>query len=83
MILEALASGLPIAAFPVMGRLDVIGISGCGCPDADLHWAVLRALEISRDKCRAYALTFTWQNSVCQFLDNITQARSVFTSAAL
>jgi glycosyltransferase involved in cell wall biosynthesis len=82
-ILEALASGLPIAAFPVMGPLDVIGASGCGCLDADLRCAALRALDISRDKCRAHALTFTWQDSVSQFLDNITRARSVFTSAAL
>jgi 1,2-diacylglycerol 3-alpha-glucosyltransferase/glucuronosyltransferase len=82
-ILEALACGLPIAAFPVMGPLDVIGTSGCGCLDTDLRCAALRALDIARDRCRAHALTFTWRNSVRQFLDNVTQARSVLTHTAL
>jgi glycosyltransferase involved in cell wall biosynthesis len=82
-ILEALACGLPIAAFPVMGPRDVIGKSGCGCLDRDLRRAALEALDISQERCRAYALTFTWRHSVRQFLNNIRQARSVFTGAAL
>jgi hypothetical protein len=69
-----LACGLPVAAFPVMGRLDVIGQSGCGRLDRDLRRAALDALEISREKCRAYALTFTWHESARQFFDNIKQA---------
>jgi glycosyltransferase involved in cell wall biosynthesis len=70
-LLEALACGLPVAAFPVMGPLDVIDRSGCGLLDVDLRRAALGALEISPDKCRAHALTFSWRDSVQQFLNNI------------
>jgi len=73
-LLEALACGLPVAAFPVMGPRDVIGESGCGCLDPDLRRAALGALLVPREKCRAYALTFTWRESVRQFLDNIGRA---------
>jgi glycosyltransferase involved in cell wall biosynthesis len=81
-ILEALACGLPVAAFPVMGPLDVIGMSGCGCLDSDLRRAALAALEVPREKCRAYALTFTWRESVRQFLDNVKRAHGMLADAA-
>ena len=65
-----------------MGPLDVIGKSGCGCLDADLRRAALAALQVPREKCRAYALTFTWQESVRQFLDNIKRAHGMLADAA-
>lgn len=74
-LLEALACGLPIAAFPVMGPLDVIGSSGAGALDADLRAAALAALAIPRAAARAHAATFTWENCARQFLDNIAYAR--------
>lgn len=81
-MVEALACGVPVAAFPVMGPLDVVGRSGCGRLDADLRQAALGALDVPRDRCRAHALTFTWQASARQFLDNVRQASGVFVGAA-
>jgi glycosyltransferase involved in cell wall biosynthesis len=75
-LIEALASGLPIAAFPVTGPLDVIGASGCGVLDADLRGAALAALDLPRDRCRAYGETFTWHESARQFFSNIEKAHS-------
>ncbi|MGJ3265694.1 MAG: glycosyltransferase family 4 protein [Salinarimonas sp.] len=73
-LLEALASGLPIAAYPVTGPLDVVGDSGCGVLDRDLRKAALAALEIPPDRCRAYGETFTWHESARQFFGNVRQA---------
>jgi glycosyltransferase involved in cell wall biosynthesis len=70
-LLEALAAGLPVAAYPVPGPLDVIGDSGCGVLDPDLARAAERALEIPRPRCRAYALTFSWRRCAEQFLENL------------
>jgi glycosyltransferase involved in cell wall biosynthesis len=70
-LLEALASGLPVAAYPVPGPLDVIGESGCGVLDPDLALAAERALAIPRARCRAYALRFSWQRCAEQFLGNL------------
>ncbi|MFC4175131.1 glycosyltransferase family 4 protein [Microvirga sp. GCM10011540] len=73
-LLEALASGLPVAAFPVTGPADVIGSSACGVLDEDLREAALAALEIPKDRCRAYGETFTWRESARQFFSNIGSA---------
>jgi glycosyltransferase involved in cell wall biosynthesis len=73
-LLEALASGLPIAAFPVTGPTDVIGNSGCGVLSDDLREAALVALDIPRDRCRSYGETFTWRESARQFFTNIETA---------
>ncbi|MDH3739869.1 MAG: glycosyltransferase, partial [Alphaproteobacteria bacterium] len=59
-LLEALASGTPVAAFPVPGPLDVVGDSPAGCLDADLSTAIAQALTIDRALCRQHALEFSW-----------------------
>ncbi|HKI99398.1 MAG TPA: glycosyltransferase family 1 protein [bacterium] len=59
-MLEALACGVPVAAFPVPGPLDVIGGSGAGVLDADLGQAIAGALRIDPERCRAHALRYSW-----------------------
>jgi glycosyltransferase involved in cell wall biosynthesis len=70
--LEALASGVPVAAFPVTGPKDVIGDAPVGMLDNDLRRACLAALEMSRQACRQHALQFSWAASATQFLDHVS-----------
>jgi glycosyltransferase involved in cell wall biosynthesis len=68
-LLEAPASGIPVAAYPVPGPLDVIGDHGVGVLDNDLGLAVERALAIPGERCREHALKQTWQRTAHQFLE--------------
>lgn len=70
-VLEALACGTPVAAFPVAGPKDVLQGAPVGVLDDDLRKAALAALEIPRDACRAFALRNSWDASVDQFLANL------------
>ena len=81
-MLEALAAGTPVAAFPVTGPREVLGASGCGCLDEDLRAAVLGALTIDRQACRRYASRFTMQASARSFFTNIASVIPVPALAA-
>ncbi|MGX9966784.1 glycosyltransferase family 4 protein [Roseomonas sp. F4] len=70
-LLEALASGTPVAAFPVTGPLDVIGDHPVGALDADLRAACLRAMALDRAACRAYAAQFSWAACARRFRDSL------------
>ena len=74
--LEALACGVPIAAFPVTGPRDVVANNPVGMLDDDLRAACLAALRVSRDACRAFALTRSWEKSALQFVGLINQVVS-------
>jgi glycosyltransferase involved in cell wall biosynthesis len=66
-LLEAMASGCPVAAFPVNGPLDVVGNSGAGVLDWNLKTAAMAALKIERNVPLKHASTFTWENCAEQF----------------
>jgi glycosyltransferase involved in cell wall biosynthesis len=70
-LLEALASGVPVAAYPVHGPIDVVNGHRIGVLDEDLGCAVRKALKISRTACRDFALGFTWRACAEQFLANL------------
>ncbi len=67
-MLEALACGVPVAAYPVQGPLDIVTDSRVGALDEDLGRAVERALGLSAEACRAHALNFSWESSARIFL---------------
>jgi glycosyltransferase involved in cell wall biosynthesis len=66
-MLEALACGVPVAAYPVMGPKDVITEPGIGCLDNDLSTAVRTALRLSSADCRAFAERHSWASSASTF----------------
>ena len=78
-LLEALASGTPIAGFPVAATRDVVGDAPVAALDTDLRSACVRALSVSRTACRHYAETMTWRECAQRFLANIEQAGSIRT----
>lgn len=67
-MLEALSSGVPVAAFPVPGPLDVVGAAPVGVLDKDLRAAALAALDIPGAACRDYASHFSWEHVADQFV---------------
>jgi len=74
--LEALACGVPVAAFPVTGPRDVLGGTAVGVLDEDLRAACLGALKLSREACRVFALGYSWEASARQFADHVSRAAS-------
>ena len=74
-LLEALASGVPVAAYPATGPRDVINGHPVGALDADLGRAARRALGCAPDACRAYAMAYSWRASAEQFLGNLRPLR--------
>ena len=85
-MLEALASGVPVAAFPVSGPLDVVGGSDVAVLDEDLGRAARAALELSRDRCRAFAEGHSWARCAelfrCHLALPVDRAPGVVTGRA-
>jgi glycosyltransferase involved in cell wall biosynthesis len=70
-MLEAMACGVPVAAFPVTGPIDVVTHGETGILDQDLRKAALQALELDRNRCRDEALKYSWQTANQQFIGNL------------
>jgi glycosyltransferase involved in cell wall biosynthesis len=77
-LLEALASGVPVAAYPVSGPLDVIGTAPVGVLSDDLQSACLTARDIPRQACRDFALKHSWEMSARAFVDNVLRVRAEY-----
>jgi glycosyltransferase involved in cell wall biosynthesis len=74
-LLEALASGVPVAGFPVAATQDVVGSAPVAVLNNDLRTACLGALAIPRHLCRQYAEKVTWEASARSFLGNLVSFR--------
>jgi glycosyltransferase involved in cell wall biosynthesis len=70
-MLEAMACGVPVAAYPVTGPIDVVRQGVTGCLYEDLSDACACALELDRRDCRQYAESRSWGRSTRQFIDNL------------
>jgi len=73
-MLEAMACGTPVAAYPVTGPVDVVRHNVTGILDEDLRAAALAALDLSRDVVRAHAVESSWGRATRQFVDNLHAA---------
>jgi glycosyltransferase involved in cell wall biosynthesis len=72
-MLEALACGTPVAAYPVQGPIDVLGGSDVAALEDDLRAAALHALKIKRAACREFALHHSWRAATQQFIAHHAQ----------
>jgi glycosyltransferase involved in cell wall biosynthesis len=75
-MIEAMACGVPVAAFPVVGPIDIVTDPAIGCLDEDLGRAVHVALERSlSEACVRHARQFTWERCTDQLLANFVTIR--------
>ncbi len=74
-VLEALSSGVPVAAYPVQGPADILAGAPSDAPVGivhdDLRIAALEALKISRERCRQFALGFSWEACAREFVSHL------------
>ncbi len=71
-LLEALACGTPVAAYPTAGPVDVLTDSRVASLDLDLEKAIVRSLQLDRPTCREFALRHSWENCLDTFIQSLT-----------
>ena len=72
-MIESMACGTPVAAYPVTGPLDVIDQDVTGCMDDDLAQAVYYATQLDRQVVQNHSKKWTWENCAKQFLNYLAQ----------
>jgi len=80
-MLEAMACGVPVAAYPVVGPAQVVRNGVTGCLDNDLKTAALNALKINPQACRTEAEKYSWEACTEQFLHNLSMSSKQFSCA--
>jgi glycosyltransferase involved in cell wall biosynthesis len=81
-MIEALASGVPVAAFPVSGPIDILNPDVDGVISEDLGEAAIKALSLSRAAAHEHGMRFSWRRTAALFLNNIEAAHRQFGSVA-
>jgi glycosyltransferase involved in cell wall biosynthesis len=76
-MLEAMGCGVPVAAFPIHGPLDVVADSAAGILDEDLGTAIEQAIGIDSEICRNRAREFSWETSSREFEANLVSTRGL------
>lgn len=75
-MIEAMACGVPVAAYPVIGPIDVVTEPGVGCLHEDLATAIkLAQISGNSEACIAHAKQFNWENCTSQLLGNFVRVR--------
>jgi glycosyltransferase involved in cell wall biosynthesis len=80
-LLEAMACGVPVAAYPVTGPIDVVRDGVTGILSEDLRAAALGALQLDPAACRAHALAHSWESSTRQFLSALAPVHPLVEAA--
>ena len=75
-LVEAMACGTPVAAYPVTGPIDVIRDPAVGTLSEDLRGAALSALTLDRGAVRDYAQQYSWATATRQFLEQLRPVSS-------
>ena len=75
-MIEAMACGTPVAAFPVQGPLDVVDEGVTGCLNEDLKQAVKDALMLSRDQVWTGSQRWSWERAWAIFRDNLVPVKN-------
>jgi len=70
-LIEAMACGVPVAAYPVEGPIDVVANGRSGVLHEDLAMACMQAQQLSRDEVRMCATGYSWEAATLQFLQHL------------